>query len=194
MVMIFKKIYLWILLLVFVSLLEFGVFDSFVHLLVSKYYFFKGERTVESSFVHIQIPTNWFIAYEDEMKLKLIGPPINKYTDQFMTSYKDENESMKNYFYFEPKFCRSKLEEIPIENEILFHDGNKTYKNQFESSIVFCEKPDFDEPYTALFNKGTMSVIVIKPYLKENQETYVKLFKSLKFDAYIEELPLWLKE
>lgn len=193
MVIVLKKVYLWIILGVYIVILDSGVLDSFVHLLLSKYYFYKGEQTVKSSFVHLQIPSNWFMSYQDKMLTKLVGPPLNRYTNQYLTTFKDENESIKSYFYFDPKFCRSELNKINIENEIFFHDVNKTDKSKFESSIVFCEKPDFDEPYAALFNEGTMSVIIIKPYLKENKDTYIELFKSLKFDAYIDELPEWLK-
>src|SRR3989339_1519771 len=160
MMVIFKKAYLWIVLFVFILLMELGIFDGFIHLLLSKYYFFKGERTVKSSFVHLQIPSNWFLSYEDEILTKLIGPPLNRYTNQFMTTFKDENESMKSYFYIEPTFCQSKADRVNITNEVFFHNGNRTDNSQFESNIVFCEKPEFGEPYTALFNKGTMSVIV----------------------------------
>lgn len=194
MMIIFKKIYLWIVLLSFVLLIELGVFDGFIHLLLSKYYFYKGEQTVKSSFVHLQIPSNWFISYQDKMLTNLVGPPLNRYTNQYITTFKDENESMKSYFYIEPIFCHSKADNVNITNEIFLHDGNRTNSNKFESSIVFCEKPEFGEPYAALFNKGTMSVVVIKPYQRENQDTYVELFKSLKFDAYTDELPKWLKE
>lgn len=188
-----KKVYLWILLLLFIFLSELGVFNTFVHLLLSKYYFFKGEQAVKSSFVHLQIPTNWFISYQDKILTKLSGPPLDQYTNQYMTTFKDENESIKSYFYIEPKFCQSKVENINITNEIFFHNKHHTDNSQFESSIVFCEKPDFGEPYAALFNKGTMSIIIIKPYQKANKDMYVELFKSLKFDAYIDELPMWLK-
>ena len=192
MIIIFKKVYLWILLLGFILLVEFGIFDGFIHLFLSKYYFLKGERTVKSSFVHLRIPSNWFLSYQDEMLTKLNGPPLNRYTNQYMTTFKDENESIKNYFYMEPEFCQSKATIMHISNKVFLHDEKNIKSSEFGSKIIFCEKPEFGEPYAALFNKGIMSVVVIKPYQKENQNTYVILFKSLKFDAYIHELPAWL--